>query len=88
MIVMHVGQEVRARHGLTSSRPAGWIITRGSHGVVTRVSRSDPMLYSAEFRVLDGFVRIVVTVTGISSRDILPVVQENKVPDQWISKAS
>jgi hypothetical protein len=80
MKVMHVGQQVRATHGLTSSRPSGWIISRGAHGVVTKVKNSDPMLYSAEFQVFDGVAR-VVTVKGISNRDIMPLVPAQRVPE-------
>ncbi len=87
MKVMHVGQEVRAIHGLTSSRPSGWIVSRGTHGVVTKVVDSDPLLYTAEFTVFDGEPR-VVTVKGISARDIMPSVPAQRVPDPSFSMVS
>ena len=87
MKVMHVGQQVRATHGLTSSHPSGWIVSRGTHGVVTKVVNSEPLLYSAEFRVFDGEAR-VVTVKGISSRDIMPLVPAQRVPDPSLSMVS
>ena len=87
MKVMHVGQQVRATHGLTSSRPSGWIVSRGTHGVVTKVKDSEPLLYTAEFRVFDG-VAEVVTVKGISNRDIVPLVPAQRVPDHSFDMAS
>jgi hypothetical protein len=87
MKVMHVGQEVRATHGLTSSHPSGWIVSRGTHGVVTKVVDSEPLLYTAEFRVFDGAAK-VVTVKGISSRDIMPLVPSQRVPDSPFSMVS
>lgn len=87
MKVMHVGQQVRATHGLTSTHPGGWIVSRGSHGVVTKVVNSDPLLYSAEFRVFDGEAK-VVTVKGISNRDIMPLVPAQRMPDPSLSMVS
>jgi hypothetical protein len=87
MKVMHVGQQVRATHGLTSTHPGGWIVNRGSHGVVTKVVNSDPLLYSAEFRVFDGEAK-VVTVKGISNRDIMPLVPAQRMPDPSLSMVS
>ena len=90
MKVMHVGQEVRATHGLTSSHPSGWIVNRGTHGVITRVSHAGPselLLYSAEFKVFDGAAE-VVTVKGISSRDIMPLVPAQRQAGRSFSIAS
>jgi hypothetical protein len=87
MKVMHVGQQVRATHGLTSSHPSGWIVSRGTHGVVTKVVSSEPMLYTAEFRVFDGEARLV-SVKGVSSRDIVPLVPAQRVPDPTLSMVS
>jgi hypothetical protein len=87
MKVMHVGQEVRATHGLTSSHPGGWIVSRGTHGVVTKVMDSEPLLYSAEFHVFDGVAEVVI-VKGITSRDIMPLVPAQRVPGQPFSIAS
>ena len=87
MKVMHVGQQVRATHGLTSSHPSGWIVSRGTHRVVTRVVTSEPMLYTAEFRVFDGEARSV-SVKGVSSRDIVPLVPAQRVPDPTLSMVS
>ena len=86
MKVMHVGQQIRARHGLTSSHPSGWVISRGSRGVVTKVEDSEPLLYTARFQVFDGGVK-VVTVAGISSRDILPLASPEQLSEQ-LSQAS
>ena len=77
MKVMHIGQEVRAIHGLTSSHPTGWIVGRGTHGVITEVMESQPLLYAAQFPVFRKMTE-VVTVEGISGRDIVPAVRTHK----------
>ncbi len=87
MKVMHVGQQVRATHSLTSSRPSGWIVRRGSHGVITKVLGSESLLYTVEFRVFTG-TPTPVTVKGIGNRDIVPLVPAQRVGDQSLPMVS
>ena len=89
MKIMTVGQDVRARHGLTSSAPRGLIVTIGTRGVVTQVLDYPfaPQLYVAEFE-LAGRAPQTVTVLGISVRDIAPVNRADPVPQRALSTAS
>ncbi len=89
MKIMNVGQDVRARHGLTSSAPRGLIVTIGTRGIVTQVLDAPfaPQLYVAQFE-LAGRVSQTVTVLGVSIRDIAPVNQADRVPGHTLSRAS